>query len=178
MKQIITPKLIQTVLDQYDLSVFGTHGISHWARVLEIGLRLAERTKANISIVQLFAIFHDSRRANEKRDKNHGLRGAQYAETLRGELFDLDDNEFDLFYRACQFHTDGLTQEDITIQTCWDADRLDLFRVGIVTEPKFLCTPESKEEDILAWAKQRAKNRYTPDIIAKEWKIIQDTKTI
>jgi len=174
MKKILTPKLIQTVLNQYDLSIFGIHGISHWARVLEIGRRLAKTTNANTSVVQLFAIFHDSRRTKEKRDNNHGLRGAEYAKTLRGKLFDLSDDEFDLLYRACQFHTDGLTQEEVTIQTCWDSDRLDLFRVGIITEPKFLCTQAAKEKEILAWAKGRAKDLYVPECIEKEWNISED----
>ena len=35
---------------------------------------------------------------------------------------------------ACTDHTKGQTAADITIQTCWDADGLDLARVGIVRE--------------------------------------------
>jgi uncharacterized protein len=35
-------------------------------------------------------------------------------------------------------HSDGEVSTDKTIQTCWDADRLDLGRVGIFPSPKFL----------------------------------------
>ena len=31
---------------------------------------------------------------------------------------------------ACRLHTNGQREADVTIQTCWDADRLDLLRVG------------------------------------------------
>jgi hypothetical protein len=34
---------------------------------------------------------------------------------------------------------------DITVQTCWDADRLDLPRVGIQPLPQFLCTEAAKK---------------------------------
>jgi uncharacterized protein len=40
--------------------------------------------------------------------------------------FAADDDRFDLLYTACDLHTDGLTDGDVTIQACWDADRLDL----------------------------------------------------
>ena len=59
-------------------------------------------------------------------DDGHGQRGAELAAELRGTLFDLPDADFELLYEACARHTDGLTDADITIQTCWDADRLDL----------------------------------------------------
>ena len=35
--------------------------------------------------------------------------------------------------------------EHPTIGTCWDADRLDLGRVGIVPQPKFMSTAFAKE---------------------------------
>lgn len=33
--------------------------------------------------------------------------------------------------KALAYHSDGYTEGDITVQVCWDADRLDLGRVGI-----------------------------------------------
>jgi uncharacterized protein len=54
---------------------------------------------------------------------------------MRRSLFDLSDEDFQLLYDACAAHTDGGTQADITIQTCWDADRLDLGRVGMMAAP-------------------------------------------
>ena len=124
----------------YALLWNGTHGVGHWARVLENGIRLAKETKANIEVVQFFAIFHDSCRVNECTDPDHGERGGNLALAFRDEWFVLSDGEWDLLYEACAGHTDGETEADITIQTCWDADRLDLGRVGIIL-PHKLCTP-------------------------------------
>jgi hypothetical protein len=45
--------LVHAILEDYALPIDGMHGVSHWARVLEIGLRLAEETGANIDVVQL-----------------------------------------------------------------------------------------------------------------------------
>jgi uncharacterized protein len=121
--------IIHAILEDYALPWHGIHGVSHWARVLENGLRLAQENRANIEVVQLFAIFHDARRVNENVDDGHGKRGAELAVKLRG-MFSLSDQDFDLLYIACADHTEGKIDGDITIQTCWDADRLDLGRAG------------------------------------------------
>ena len=58
----ITPKLIEKILQEYALPWRGTHGITHWARVLENARGLAQLTGADMQVVELFAVFHDSRR--------------------------------------------------------------------------------------------------------------------
>jgi HD superfamily phosphodiesterase len=75
--------IVHAVLKEYALPRDGTHGVAHWARVLENGLRLAEETKARIDVVRLFAVFHDSRRINESIDDGHGRRGAELAKSFR-----------------------------------------------------------------------------------------------
>jgi uncharacterized protein len=149
---MITKKLISKVLDSYPLSTDGIHGISHWERVRENGLRLAELTGAHKPVVELFALFHDSQRINDGKDWKHGLRGAQFAETLKGNFFHLPENLFTLLYTACEKHTSNPTHEDITIQTCFDADRLDLGRVGITPDPALLCTDAAKQKNMIKWA--------------------------
>ena len=161
----ISDELIKTILSAYELPWDGIHGITHWARVMENGLLLAEQNGADPEIIALFAIFHDCKRQNESRDEGHGKRGADFAYSLRGDLLSLDDNRFDLLYYACLHHTAGRTEGDITIRTCWDSDRLDLNRVKIITDPNRLCTEEARNPEVLAWAGKRAKNRYFPDII-------------
>ncbi len=161
--------LVWRILENYALPWHGLHGAAHWARVLENGMRLARATGANVEVVQLFALFHDSRRINEGVDDGHGFCGAELAATLRGVAFDLSDEDFALLYAACAGHTDGLTVGDITVQTCWDADRLDLGRVGIVPEPRRLCTHPARESAILKWADGRAAFRIVPEIVAKDW---------
>ena len=136
--------LVHRILEDYELAWDGVHGVGHWARVLENGLRLAETMGAKVEVVQLFAVFHDSRRVGEGHDDGHGQRGADLAAELRGDLFNLCDADFELLYEACARHTDGLIEGDITIQTCWDADRLDLGRVGMMPARQKLCTAAAK----------------------------------
>src|SRR5664279_2106867 len=93
--------LVHLILKDYALPWHGTHSVGHWARVLENGLRLAKETRANVEVVQLFAIFHDARRINEGLDDGHGRRGADLAAELRGTLFNLPDADFELLQFAC-----------------------------------------------------------------------------
>ena len=98
-------------------------------------LGIAEQTGADPQVVELFAFLHDSQRLNDGRDPQHGARAARFAATLRGSLVTLPDDEFELLRYACAFHTDGLIEADVTVQTCWDADRLDLGRIGVMPDP-------------------------------------------
>jgi uncharacterized protein len=162
--------IIDTILQDYALPLDGPHGVSHWARVLENGLRLAQNNRANIEVVQLFAIFHDARRVNENVDDGHGMRGAELAAKLRG-MFSLSDQDFDILYVACADHTEGKIEGDITVQTCWDADRLDLGRVRIMPEQTKLCTDAAKDRKILKWADGRACFEIVPELVKEEWGI-------
>lgn len=168
------PLLIRTILEDYPLPLAGEHGVVHWARVWENGRRLAVETGANVEVVSLFAVLHDARRINEMTDPEHGQRAAKFACELRGSVFDLPDREFCLLTRACAGHTHELTHPDVTIQTCWDADRLDLGRVGILPDPDRLGTDVAKRADILDWADRRASLGIVPEFVEREWGIRLD----
>lgn len=144
----------------------GSHGITHWARVLENGLRLAPATSANLSVVALFGVFHDARRLNDGRDPSHGERGALLARELRDEWLDLTDAEMELLHRACAHHTGGRTDPDVTVRTCWDADRLDLPRAGVRVRPDWLCTPAARVHEMIVWAAERSRARFEPGFVA------------
>ena len=137
--------LTDYILSKWTLGQDSLHGYDHWLRVRRNGLILATRYAVNTDVIRLFSIFHDSRRINEDEDPEHGLRGAEFAAQCRGKFFDLGDWEFDQLYYACQWHTDQRFSEDLTIGICWDADRLDLPRVGIDPEVSFLNTGYAKE---------------------------------
>jgi uncharacterized protein len=159
--------IMAKILRAYTLPVRCDHGVVHWARVLENGLRVAETNGADRELIELFALFHDSRRINEFRDDGHGLRGGEFARSLRGTLVYLDAPRFDLLFKACRLHTDGLTEGDPTLQVCWDADRLDLARVGIMPEPKHLCTDAARK--LLGWANARAVSNHEPAGVLASW---------
>ena len=163
--------ILHAVLEEYALPWNGDHGVAHWARVLENGLRLAEETGANVEVVSLFAVLHDSRRVSEATDPDHGPRAAEFARSLRGHLFDLPDPEFRLLRRACAGHTHERTHPDVTIRTCWDADRLDLGRVGIMPHPSRLCTEAARRPEMIRWADGRASLGAVPEFIREEWGI-------
>jgi len=162
-----TTAILKELLPTYVLPIRGIHGVSHWARVLENGLRIAEVTGADIEVVTLFALFHDCRRANDGRDPDHGRRGAERAELLRGSLVRLSSAQFDLLSEACRLHTDGLTEGDPTVQACWDADRLDLPRVHIELKRRLICTEAAWE--LRDWARARAADRYEPGLVTQVW---------
>ena len=121
------------------------HGPEHWARVERNGLYIAQKTGANQTIVKLFAVFHDCMRLNEYDDPGHGRRGAEYATQIKNERINISQDDFDKFYYACEWHTDKRTTDDITIAACWDADRLDIGRVGFTLDPFFMNSKPAQE---------------------------------
>ena len=128
-------------------------------RVRRNGLELAKHTGANTRIIELFAVFHDSCRENDYRDPEHGPRGAVLAELCRDmELFVCSDDELEILQAACYGHTHERDHPDETIATCWDADRLDLPRVGIIPVPHRLCTQPARSPEMINWARTRAEN--------------------
>lgn len=160
-----TARIVAEILKGYAMSPWGFHGVAHWARVLENGLRLADHTGADRDVLTLFALFHDSRRIDDGEDHGHGGRGAELAAELRGVVFDLPDDRFELLYRACERHTGGRTDDSVTVLTCWDADRLDLGRVGIVPNPKYLGTKAARDPATIDWANARAVAEFRPAVV-------------
>lgn len=155
----LTRPLIEAIRSRYALEWHGIHGVSHWARVRLNGLKLATATGANCKVVELFAFLHDTCRIDDGYDRNHGWRAARFAESLLGTHIFLPDHEFDLLLQACGGHTGGERHHNVTVQTCWDADRLDLGRVGIVPDPARLCTAAAQAPDMIEWAYRRSINQ-------------------
>ena len=137
--------LIQAIRDQYVLNWHGIHGWDHWMTVHENGMLLARDNGADLQVVELFALLHDSCRLNDSHDPGHGPRAAEFAKTLNGNYFKLDNNSMELLYIAIRDHTAGYVHNDPTISVCWDADRLDLPRVGIPPHPDYLGTEAAKK---------------------------------
>ena len=126
-------------------------------------------TGAKTHVVELFAVFHDSQRFNEGFDDGHGCRGAELARELRGTAYELEDEDFVLLIQACELHTNGLLEGDVTLQTRWDADRLDLGRVGTNPKTEKLCTDGARNPDFLKWAVERSQGLVVPSLVLSEW---------
>lgn len=144
----IARKAMKIVAPQFRLDLRdGIHGVSHWSRVWVHGQNVAGTLEVNPSIPAWFAFLHDSQRRNDGKDPQHGPRAADFAVRLRkaGAITELDHREFEHLCEAMRLHSDGHTLAEPAIQACWDADRLDLARVGIKPHPRYLSSPHAKQ---------------------------------
>ena len=142
---MLDPKVEKLIIDNSSTLQFGSgyHGKDHWAKVERNGHYLAQFNDADKMVVSYFAFVHDSMREDDKEDLGHGPRAAAFI-MKRRDLFPLDDNQFRQLKDACKGHTVGERPDCVTINTCWDADRLDIGRVGITPNAKYLFNEEAK----------------------------------
>jgi uncharacterized protein len=154
-------RLVEAILERSTGKDSSIHGESHWQRVAAAALTLLPETPcADPALVFLFAVFHDSMRLNDNYDPLHGPRGAALARELRGGTFELEDAEMGLLAFACEEHTNGGVGSDPTVGVCWDADRLNLWRVGIRPNPQFLSTEAARSEERIAWARDLQQEHF------------------
>ena len=131
----------------------GVHGLDHWDRVYANGQMLITR-KVNPLVIGLFAYLHDYCREDDGDDLQHGPRAAEFIDTVRDTLLrDVSDDDIHLLKEACRLHTVVDRTGNPTIDACFDADRLDLGRVGIIPDPARMATKKGKEiaNSALSW---------------------------
>lgn len=140
MKDIDYEKIRSFVAEHNILEPTSIHGPEHWKYVERNGLLLAKLNGADETVVRLFALFHDAMRFNDFYDEEHGPRGAELAKKMRGKLYEVSDDQFEMLYAACHCHTTHSRTGILTIDTCFDADRLDLPRAGYIPNLKKMAT--------------------------------------
>ncbi len=167
----IRPALVAAVLAEYRLNLAGLHGPGHWLRVLANGRALAAATPgADLLVVELFALLHDSRRDNEGRDPQHGERAAAFAVALAGRgALRLEPSRLDRLAAACARHEHGGTSPDPTIGCCWDADRLELSRLGRRPIGELLSTAAARDAALQAAAWERGFDEAIDAAHAAQW---------
>lgn len=153
---MINKDLIKLIRDTFKLEWQGIHGLPHWSRVRVNGLQMARHTGADQRVVELFAFLHDVKRQADFNDPDHGPRAADFIDSLSDDLLQIDPVKKELLQYACFYHSRGITEADITVQTCWDADRLDLGRGGVRPDTQKLCTDIAKDPKFFEQAYQRA----------------------
>jgi len=162
-------RLCRAVLAQYRLDPGDDlHGLPHWARVARNGYWLAEAAGIAPSLVEPFALLHDACRADNGRDAGHGPRAAALAAVLSPELLELEAPEIELLREACALHTRGRTLAHPALQVCWDADRLDLVRLGFTLDPRLLCTAAARA---VAEGERRLPPIDIPAFLALRWRV-------
>ena len=120
------------------------HGISHWDRVSKNADSLWT-SDVNLLVVKAFAYIHDVEREDDGYDLLHGPRAAALVDEIRDtELAFLNDDEILQLKQACELHTTTWRTEDATVNACFDADRLDLGRVGIAPNPDKMATVQGQ----------------------------------
>ena len=127
----------------------GIHGECHWRRVAQAGLLIADAEGIDHHAVLLFAILHDCRRENDGHDPQHGPRAAALARATGHGALGVTPRVLERLAYAMHHHTDGRTTDDPLVGACWDADRLDLPRVGIAPDPRYLSTRAARSEPII-----------------------------
>ena len=165
-------RLVEAILERSTGKDSSIHGESHWQRVAAAALTLLPETPcADPALVFLFAVFHDSMRLNDNYDPLHGPRGAALARELRGETFELEDAEMGLLAFACEEHTNGGVGSDPTVGVCWDADRLNLWRVGRRPGPRLLSTEAARSEERIVWARDLQGERFAWEELYRDFGI-------
>ena len=161
--KVIPKTVIKSIFDNYQLNLTeGLHALSHWSRVIENGLILSEYNKANVNILIAFAFFHNSKRNNEEHDPEEGLKGSQLLRYYEEDL-NLSPEEIELACEACEDFQDVVFNENITIATCWDSERLDFMRSGIYPDTDKLNSEYAKNVGIITSAIKRGMNNHISD---------------
>ncbi|MFA5420716.1 MAG: hypothetical protein WC280_01665 [Patescibacteria group bacterium] len=152
MEKIINSDIFKRGLILPDNSL---HKIDHWERVEKYGLMISDVCKADKKVVSLFAYLHDARRINDSHDPEHGARAADLlTELLKAKIIELKNKQKNQLIEALTWHSFvSANSKDVTVQTCWDSDRLDLWRAQIEPDPKMMFTLFGSSKYMINFAK-------------------------
>ncbi len=140
---MVNDEVVKFLIENSPFFCSAVHGVHHWRSVERNGLYLAQFTGADRSVVSYFSHFHDCMRQNNGHDPKHGSRATKFLKQNRSKI-KLNDKQFDQLCFACSGHTFGRKTDCPTVATCWDADRLDITRVGIDWDISFFFSDEAK----------------------------------
>ena len=118
------------------------HGISHLRRVAILSGRLANAVGEDVESAIVMGFLHDCARRNDKNDIDH----ARDSEVLARGLIERFYSHLDVD-RICEAiagHADGDVTSDPFTGCLWDADRLELKRIGRTIDLDLLSTKVAK----------------------------------
>ncbi|MCU0308467.1 MAG: hypothetical protein MUE51_12005 [Thermoleophilia bacterium] len=138
------------------------HGEAHWRRVAVAGLGQAEaRPDADALAVLCFALLHDACRWDDGHDPGHGPRAALLCREVVPAVAGITGARLEVLCRAIHDHTAGGVSDDATVACCWDADRLNLWRVGIRPRPDLLSGAWARDPERIAWGRRLQSEEVT-----------------
>jgi uncharacterized protein len=134
--------IIELAKKEFIMEDHSIHGFEHWEEVEKNAIMLANQPGVDLTVVRLFAYIHDCRRQDDHIDPEHGQRSAQFVLELKqsGELDFLNEEQVNTLWFACKNHNDGVVSDDVTIGTCFDSDRIELIRCGMIPRPVLMST--------------------------------------
>lgn len=132
------------------------HGELHWRGVAWAGLRIAElREGLRPEVTVAFGLLHDCRRETDDWDPEHGDRAARVASRSAPLKRLLGAEGRDLVAEACRLHERGRTcPEEPRIGACWDADRVNLVRLGLDLDPSYFTVLSGEDGSLDALAER------------------------
>ena len=116
----------------------GLHGIPHLRRVASTAGRLAAAVGEDVEAAVIAGFLHDCARVHDGGGTRHAHDSADLAKEILATFYPHVDSD-----RLCDgiaHHADGTVTDDPLIGSLWDADRLDLIRLGRETRPHLLST--------------------------------------
>ena len=147
-KSVISQSFIAFAREHFRLDWTGIHGAPHWSRVRLNGLKLGNYYGVDTEVIGGLPSYTTLNVVTMTKTA-HGERAAVLADRLNKTYMKLSADRLLLLQTACMFHSDGEQLGDPTCMVCWDADRLDLGRVGIEPNPDKLCTRLAKDPDFI-----------------------------
>ncbi|MHB9031383.1 MAG: HD domain-containing protein [Candidatus Latescibacterota bacterium] len=118
------------------------HGLEHLRRVACTAGRIALWENEDMKAAVVGGFLHDCARVNDGGGQEHAYDSAIIAEeVLRRHFPELDA---DRVVFAIHHHAAGLIAEDLLVGAIWDADRLDLVRLGVRVRTELLSTRIAK----------------------------------
>jgi uncharacterized protein len=146
------------------------HGEHHWQCVAYIGLQLAKSVNScDALLVLLFSVIHDSMRLSDGSDPDHPRKACLLVEEINHKQFDLSSYQMNVLRKALLYHSDGSISLDPTIGVCWDSDRLDLWRCGMIPEEDMLSTRAAKR--LIQWSQTVHNAHYSWKSILNEYNL-------
>jgi uncharacterized protein len=137
--------LLRRIQREFAIDWWGHHGVRHWARVRRNGRAIARHVPGiDLAVLDLFAVLHDAARKDEDEDPLHGYRcAARLRKIATPADFRLaTEAQYIQLLFAIEHHSEQIKPISPTVAACWNADRLDLGRVGITPDVRFMC-PEA-----------------------------------
>lgn len=164
---IIPTDFIKDIYDQFHLKKSEIHGVNHWSRVYYYGRELSLLHNIDLEIISYFSIIHDCKRLLEHDEADHGINAAIFFDSISDTL-NIKEKNKEFIKTACDIHNNGAISDIPEIAVCLDADRLDLFRVGIHPFNAYLYFEESKNELNKLYIKKFVEGHYYETLLSKD----------